>query len=716
MADGDKAKILVVDDLPEKLFVYQTILEELGEELISAQSGAEALKQVLCHDFAVVLLDVNMPDMDGFETAMLIRKRQKSAHTPIIFITAFADDVRPLQGYAHGAVDYILAPVQPVILRAKVKVFVDLFRLRQQVEQRALERITLSEEQAKRAAAEEANRSSTFLARASATLANSLDLEATLRGVARSAVPFLADLSMACLADERARPRRMEWAWAEPAGLITSTVDPRVMHPVLARAVERVMSTRKQVLLSELVAPAAAGDLGGTVASAGHSLPGPELKLNSALLLPLGARDKLLGCIVLAFAASGRRYGPGEITVAADLAWRAGIALDNASLVRNIQEADRRKDEFLAMLAHELRNPLAPIRNAVECLRLTGLPDAGLARTRDIIDRQLTHLNRLVDDLLDVSRITRGKIRLQLESLDLGTVVVSAVESTRSLIESRGHDFNLSLPPEPIQVKVDPARLSQVLSNLLNNAAKYTDNGGHIWLTVEREGNEAVVRIRDTGAGIPSEMLPHIFEPFIQANQSLDRSQGGLGIGLTLVRDLVEMHGGSVEALSAGPGQGSEFVVRLAVLVDSPSGAEAPASTRSPMPFAMSRILVVDDSVDAANSLAMVLRLEGHDVRTAHDGHSALEAAQAIPPEIVLLDIGLPNMDGYEVARRLREHRDKDQMLVVAITGYGRAEDRQRSELAGFDHHLVKPIDFDVLRRLISRCADKSHRLRRAAN
>jgi signal transduction histidine kinase len=716
MADSDKVKILVVDDLPEKVFVYQTILEELGEELISVQSGADALKQVLCHDFAVVLLDVNMPDMDGFETAMLIRKRQKSAHTPIIFITAFADDVRPLQGYAHGAVDYILAPVQPVILRAKVKVFVDLFRLRQQVERRALERITLSEEQAKRAAAEEANRCSTFLAQASATLANSLDLEATLRGVARSAVPFLADLSIACLVDERAHPRRMECAWAEPGRSITSTVDLPLLHPVLARAVERALATRKQVFLTDLDAPAVASDFGGAGLSDRHSLPGPEVKLKSALVLPLGARDKLLGCLVLAFGPSERRYHTGDITVAEDLAWRAGIALDNASLVRNIQEADRRKDEFLAMLAHELRNPLAPIRNAVECLRLVGLPDAGLARTRDIIDRQLTHLNRLVDDLLDVSRITRGKIRLQFESLDLATVVVSAVESTRSLIESREHEFKLSMPPEPIPVKADPARLSQVFSNLLNNAAKYTDNGGQIWLTVEREGNQAVIRIRDTGAGIPSDMLPHIFEPFIQLNHSLDRSQGGLGIGLTLVRDLIEMHGGSVEALSGGPGQGSEFIVRLAVLVDPPTGAPATGSRCSPMPCATSRILVVDDSVDAANSLAMVLRLEGHDVRTAHDGHSALEAAHAIPPEIVLLDIGLPNMDGYEVARRLREHRGKDQMLVVAITGYGREEDRLRSELAGFDHHLVKPIDFDVLRRLINRCTDKSRDLHGVPN
>jgi len=327
-----------------------------------------------------------------------------------------------------------------------------------------------------------------------------------------------------------------------------------------------------------------------------------------------------------------------------------------------------------------------------------------LERTRDLIDRQLTHLNRLVDDLLDVSRITRGKIRLQLETVDVTKAAVGAVESSRPLIELRKHEFTLSLPAEPLHVSADPARLSQIVSNLLNNAAKYTEEGGRIWLTVEREDGEAVIRVRDTGAGIPANMLPRIFEPFTQVDQSLDRSQGGLGIGLTLVRRLVEMHGGRVEAFSQGVGHGSEFVLRLPIFSEARSSCPICSnSAATPKSGAGSRILVVDDNVDAANSLAMVLRLEGHEVRTARDGPTALAASHASAPDIVLLDIGLPGMDGYEVARRLRRYPDGRQMLMVAVTGYGRDEDRARSEEAGFDHHLVKPIDFDALRPLLNR-------------
>jgi signal transduction histidine kinase/DNA-binding response OmpR family regulator len=705
MADSDRVRILVVDDLPEKILVYRTILEELGEEVVAARSGSEALKVVLRHDFAVILLDVNMPDIDGFETAALIRSRPKSAHTPIIFITAFIDEMRPRQGYAHGAVDYILAPVEPEILRAKVKVFVDLFRLRQQVERRAQEQIMLSEERAKRAAAEEANRCSAFLARASAELSNSLDLEATLRALARVTIPFLADLSIACVLDEARRPRLTEWAWQDSGGatMTSSATAKPVMHPRLAKVAARVLSSGEcEMFPDQSQRPDIPG--GDGFFSIDPIEFGPDFDIRSALVVPLCVRDKILGCLCLALGPSGRRYGASEAAMAEDLAWRAGIAVQNAILVRNIQEADHRKDEFLAMLAHELRNPLAPIRNAVELLRLAGPSQPELERSRDLIDRQLTHLNRLVDDLLDVSRITRGKIRLQLETVDVAKAAVGAVESSRPLIELRKHEFTLSLPAEPLHAKADPARLSQIISNLLNNAAKYTEEGGRIWLTVEREDGEAVMRVRDTGAGIPTNMLPRIFEPFTQVDQSLDRSQGGLGIGLTLVRRLVEMHGGRVEALSQGVGHGSEFVVRL------PAWAEAQSSfpirsnnAPTPKAGAGSSILVVDDNVDAANSLAMVLRLEGHEVRTARDGPTALAASQASAPDVVLLDIGLPGMDGYEVARRLRCHPDGHQMLMVAVTGYGRDEDRARSEEAGFDHHLVKPIDFDALRPLLNR-------------
>jgi signal transduction histidine kinase len=519
--NSDAINILVVDDLPEKLLVYRTILEEPGLNVVTASSGPQALKQVLNHSLAVILLDVNMPGMNGFETAALIRQRKKFAHTPIIFVTAFQDDLRPVEGYAHGAVDYMLAPVAPEVLRAKVRVFVDLFRMHRQVERQAEERVALAEERGKRAAAEEAN---------------------------------------------------------------------------------------------------------------------------------------------------------------------------------------RRKDEFLAMLAHELRNPLAPIRNAVEIMRQLESVGPEMHWIREMIDRQLRRMTRLVDDLLDVSRITRGKIRLQLGAVDVAAAVTSAVETSRPLVEARKHELTVVLPSKPIQVMADSDRLAQVLSNLLNNAAKYTDEGGRICLTVTRDEHEVVFSVRDTGAGIPAEMLPRIFELFTQVDQSLDRAQGGLGIGLTLVRRLVEMHQGSVQALSAGPGQGSEFVVRLPILAAAPS-PPSPVNgvNAAPVAAARARVLVVDDNVDAADTLATLVRLSGHEVRTAYDGPAALVAAQEYRPEVVLLDIGLPGLDGYEVARRLRCQTEGEHVLIAAVTGYGQDQDRSRSQQAGFDAHLVKPVELAALHALFAK-------------
>jgi signal transduction histidine kinase len=728
MDSADKINILVVDDLPEKILVYRSILEELGQNLITVNSGAEALKQVLLHNFAVILLDVHMPGMDGFETAALIRKRKKSAYTPIIFITAFADEVQAAQGYAQGAVDYILAPVVPEVLRAKVKVFVDLFRMQQQMERQAEERVILAEERAKRAAAEDANRRSAFLAEASRILANSLDFEATLRGLAGLAVPFLADLSVVCLADEHGQPGRTEWAWTTPGAVGPACrAGPDVRSgsasqtygtsPCLADAVRRVLATGQPELWPQIHPPAPVGRIstpsggqdGVEISSTGEqagdeaSRVAADFLLRSAAILPLAARGKTLGALALALGPSGRHYDPGDLALAEDLACRAAIAIDNALLVRNIQEADHRKDEFLAMLAHELRNPLAPIRNAVYVMRLLGSDRPEVERARDVIDRQLQHLARLVDDLLDVSRITRGKIQLQLESIDVAVAVANAVETTRPLIEARKHELILSLPQEPVRVRADLARLAQILANLLNNAAKYTEEGGRIWLTVEQEGSEVVFRVRDTGAGISPEMLSRVFDLFTQADQSLDRSQGGLGIGLTLVHRLVELHHGSVEGFSQGPGQGSEFIVRLPALGGELSqemagngGATAPGTgTRC-------RVLVVEDNIDAAECLALVVRLDGHEVRTVYDGLAALQVAEAFRPEIILLDLGLPKMDGYEVARRLRDQPGGNGLLLVAVTGHGQEEDRLRACQAGFDYHLIKPVDPEMLRRVIA--------------
>jgi signal transduction histidine kinase/DNA-binding response OmpR family regulator len=698
MPDADKSNILVVDDLPEKILVYQTILEELGQRIITARSGAEALKQILLHDFAVILLDVNMPDIDGFETAALIRKRKKSAHTPIIFVTAFTDEVRTAQGYAHGAVDYIASPVIPEILRAKVRVFVELFRMTQQVQRQAEERVILAEEKSKRAAAEEATRRSSFLAEIATVLASSLDHETTVCGFPRQVVPYFADLAGLTLVGEPGHPWRSELAWVmPPAGEIhtLSLNSPQAPVDELRASLERVLATGKSEVREGLAV--AYPPPAGAEPSAAAGL------LHSAALLPLRARGRTLGALVLALADPARHFTPADLGYAEDLAGRAAIAIDNARLYREVQEADRRKNEFLSMLAHELRNPLAPISNAVQVLRMRGLDQPELHWARDIIERQVKHMTRLVDDLLDISRITRGKIRLQREPVEIGAVVALAVEASRPAIEARHHHFDLALPHQSLWVDGDAARLAQVLTNLLNNAAKYTEEGGTISLSASQQGAEIVVRIRDTGIGIPADMLGAVFDLFTQVDRALDRSQGGLGIGLTLVRRLVEMHGGSVEAHSGGGGRGSEFVVRLPARASQQAPAPARPHTETPQALLpQGRVLVVDDNQDSADSLAQLLRLGGFDVYLAHDGPAALESARTLTPDIVMLDIGLPGMDGYEVARRLRATPAARTTLLVAVTGYGQKEDRDRSHQAGFDHHLVKPVDYGVLQKLLA--------------
>jgi signal transduction histidine kinase/DNA-binding response OmpR family regulator len=693
--DDEKTNILVVDDLPEKLLAYHSILEELGQNVVTARSGEEALRQVLRHDFAVILLDVQMPGgIDGFETARLIRQRRKSAHTPIIFLTAFADEVRATEGYAHGAVDYIPTPVVPDILRAKVRVFVDLYRMTQQVKRQAEERVALAEERSKRAAAEEASRRLGFLAEVSHALADSLDPDTTAAALVREAVPFLADLAAVTLAGPPGAPWRTELAWAAEGGApvvlrLTATEAPR---DALRDAVDRALVGGRSELLDDLDIPFP--EAPGAVR--------PAARVRSAAVLPLRARGRTLGALTLGFGPSGRRHQPADIALAEDLAARAAIALDNARLYKEVETADRQKNEFLSMLAHELRNPLAPIQYAAEVLRLRGPEQAELRWAREVIDRQVKHLVRLVDDLLDVSRITRGKIRLQPQPLDLAEVVAHAVEAGRPAVEAAQHRLEVAVPSDPVWVNGDAARLTQVLTNLLNNAAKYTDPGGRITLTLAREGGEAVLRVRDSGVGIPADMLSKVFDLFTQVDRSLDRSQGGLGIGLTLVHRLVQMHGGTVEAHSDGPGTGSEFVARLPALPGPPGGPDPGDGARDRPPARAPSVLLVEDNRDGAESLASLLRMAGHQVRVTHDGPTAVEAAAEASPDVVVLDIGLPGFDGYEVARRLRDLPNTRGAVLVAMTGYGGEDDYRRSREAGFDHHLVKPVEFGALRRVLA--------------
>ena len=390
------------------------------------------------------------------------------------------------------------------------------------------------------------------------------------------------------------------------------------------------------------------------------------------------------------------------LVVASDITERKRV---EESLLRandELAQATHQNDEFLAMLAHELRNPLAPIRNAVQILQMTGPKDQVLMRQRDIIERQVAHMARLVDDLLDVTRITRGTVTLKLQSIKLSDVLACAVETASPLIEAHRHELTFSPPAEELRVNGDFDRLIQVVGNLLNNAAKYTEEGGRIWLTAAREGAEAVIRVRDTGVGRAPDHLPRVFDVFTQAERSLDRSQGGLGLGLTLVRSLVQMHGGSVEAHSAGLGQGSEFVVRLPALPE--AEAARPVTEKAPDRAKKNthRILVVDDVADTANSLAELLSLLGHQVRTVYDGHAALRSAQEFQPDVILLDLGLPGMDGFEVARQIRHDPALEGVMLVALTGYGQNEDRQQAEQAGFDRLFTKPVDMNALQAFLA--------------
>jgi signal transduction histidine kinase/DNA-binding response OmpR family regulator len=378
-----------------------------------------------------------------------------------------------------------------------------------------------------------------------------------------------------------------------------------------------------------------------------------------------------------------------------------------------LRDADRRKDEFLATLAHELRNPLAPIRNSLHVLRLADGVHPAVDHVRAMMERQVDHMVRLVDDLMEVSRITRGKITLRTERVDLVAVIQNAIETSQPLIDSAHQMLVRALPEEPLIVEGDPVRLAQVFANLLNNAAKYEDGPGQIHVTALREGASAVVSVRDTGIGIPAEMLPRVFDMFIQINRADRHSQDGLGIGLTLVRSLIQMHGGSVVAKSDGPGLGSEFIVRLPV-ADGIRATDAPpegkAWSRVPL-----RVMVVDDNRDAADSLGMLLEFLGAEVKVVHDGAAALDQLAAFRPSLVLTDLGMPGLDGYEVARRIRERSTGVEVMLIALTGWGQEEDRRRSRDAGFDDHLIKPAEIDTLQALLLSVADRENK-RRAQN
>ena len=583
------------------------------------------------------------------------------------------EDISLARALAHRA----------VLALDKARLFSEAQRARAAAEQESLVR----------RAAEERQR---FLAEASRVLSSSLDAQEILRNLARLVVPRLSD---GCVVDfmeagqvaERVASVHQAPELAELAWELAEQYPPSPDWPV---GIPRVLRTG----ISERLAVVRDSDLDALSESPGHRRKLGELRLESILTVPLWVRARVVGAVTLVHSESGRHFSRADQAVAEDLAGRAGLAVENARLYADLQEEDRRKDEFLAMLAHELRNPLAPVQVAVQLLQQGKGSAASDHHAHEVIARQTRHMARLVDDLLDLSRITRGKIELRRERVDLHALIRRATDLAQPQVLAKRHQLVVELSDGPMWIDADPVRIEQVLANLINNAAKYTDPGGVVTVQASRLGGGLELVVRDTGIGIAPEMLAGIFELFVQEKRASDRSQGGLGIGLTLVKQLVELHGGVVSAHSEGFGKGSEFRVRLPVPTDMREEAAPPAPQQSAGSL---RVLVVDDNVDAADTLAELLESWGHVVRSAHDGLQGLEEAQRFEPDVVLLDIGLPRMDGLEVARRLRSRPGEPRTVLVALTGYGQAEDRARSLEAGFDHHLTKPVDLDTLVRVL---------------
>jgi signal transduction histidine kinase len=663
--------ILVVDDLPAQRLAIEAALVDLEERVVSVSSGLEALKFLLDHEAAVILLDVNMPGMDGFDTAKLIRQRPRNAETPIIFLTADTDEVRAAQGYAMGAVDYLFCPFVPDILRTKVKVFVTLSRARERAQLEAQQVLLLQIEQAARVTAEEQSQRLSVLLETANLMARTQDGSPFERDLLRLIVPQLADEAGLILTDHDQDSRSVFWVASRGEEVAESDGIPNVLE----KALQRVLSAGKE-----------------------ESLAHPFGRGIGTLIVPLAVRGVVSGALA---AVAGPEAGPHadpDAEVFRLIASRTADALDQRQLYRELQDRDRKKDEFLAMLSHELRNPLGAIAGAVGVLDLLSGSDERALRARQVIARQTKHLGRIVDDLLDVSRVTVGRISLHREPIDLKDIVSQAVHSMR---ESGQLDMrDCQVQAERAVVEGDAARLDQVTTNLLVNAVKYTEPGGRITASVGVEEGQAVLRVADNGTGISPDLLPRLFDLFVQGRYSLERANGGLGIGLTLVKRLVELHDGSVEASSQGLGHGSTFTVRLPLLAAEPR--PLPEGLRARLPLPALHVLIVEDSLDAQEMLVRYFEMGGHRVHAASNGPEAVETARRIRPDVALVDLGLPGFDGLEVARQLREDRRTKDIVLVALTGYGQMSDRGRTAQLGFDAHLVKPASPDQLTQVLA--------------
>jgi PAS domain S-box-containing protein len=932
------APILLVDDAPANLLALEAVLQNLGEPLVRAGSGQEALRRLRDADFAAVLLDVRMPGMDGFETARLIRAQRRSRRTPIIFVTADASDLSVEEAYSMGAVDFLAKPIVPAVLKAKLAFFVELHRSRQELqaaerkavqdraflsavleavedgivacgpdgtltlfnratrefhgvtaepasadkwareydlfgadgvtplppEARPLQRALAGEvvRNAEVVIAPPGGRTRYLLAsgqplydeggRNLGAVVSMHDVSAQREAEAAREAAIAeqtrreeAEAAAEVIRESRERLRESEqrvrlateaaglgvWVW-EPATDKLSWENERLFElfgltdgaaagapgRLSERVAELFHQDDQQRCLQALRQTAETGarlhfegrfhrrsdqavrwiELTGILQSAAEGSPTRVLGTAADITDRKHAEEELrageeryrtlfesmdegFSIIEIIRDATGRaidyrfletnpafekhtglqhavgrtmrELAPrhedywfrtyGEVAASgqavrfenearalgrwfdvyatplgaghagkvalffSDITERRRSEEDLRRLAEELAESDRRKTEFLATLAHELRNPLAPISNGLQLLRVADADPAAKERARSMMERQLRHLVRLVDDLLDIARISSGKVELKKEQADLEAVLASAVESSMPLLNAARHQLDVRMAEPGLLVIADTTRLAQVVSNLLNNAAKYTPDGGRIELVARRDGSDVVISVTDSGIGIAADSLPLVFEMFTQVGRNRERSQGGLGIGLALVRRLVELHGGTVTAESAGVGRGSTFTVRLPLAHASAASAPAPQTHETADGAPVFRVLVVDDNVDAAESLAALLELDGHETRVAHDGDAALEQARAFRPEIVFLDIGMPGKDGYEVARELRRDPANRDTMLVALTGWGAQDDRARTKSAGFDHHLTKPAELPAVEALIAKMAER---------
>jgi PAS domain S-box-containing protein len=637
-----RPRILLIDDQPARLVTYEAILASLPVRTVCTSSGNEGLQQLLKQDFAAILLDVNMPDMDGFEVARLIRGHPRLERTPIVFVTGTeVSALDQLKGYEVGAIDYISVPIIPEILRSKVAVLVELY-----LRHRELAELN---RQLKDARAEVDSRYATDIAHQrqlyEAILSNTPDLA------------YVFDLNHRFTYANEGLLKMWGKTREEAIGKTCLELGYEPWHAEMHdREIDQIVATKKPIR--------------GEVPFTGT----------------FGRRDYDYLLVPV--------FGPeGEVVA---VAGTTRDITERKQMEEALLESDHRKDEFIAMLAHELRNPVAPIRNAGELLSRIATDERQVALAA-LLKRQTEQLSRLLDDLLEVARVTQGRIELRRETLAIEGCVQMAVEAVEPMIKEREQQLTVTTAGLSISVNADKVRLTQCIANILTNASKYTPAHGHIRVNPRVEGSGAVIEVSDNGVGIAADLVPKLFNLFVQGDRALDRSEGGLGIGLFVCKRLIEMHGGHVTVSSAGIGQGSTFAIHLPLAADE-THPRVPALQSSNI---KQRILVVDDNQDAADSLASLLELDGHEVKAVYTGHAGLEEVENLQPDLVLLDIGLPRISGYEIAQRIKSSHPS--ISVVALSGYGRSEDKQRAVAAGFDAHLLKPVDFEELRALLNR-------------